>query len=751
MQHVTREASRSELLIFSDVQRINLEQIVGSEVNAVLQMAASPIIRDHFLYPEDEDLRSAATAQLNGFANTLRSRSVFWINHAARTLSLTGGASFPFEPGRPENEWYHMSMHGGRFINFDIHHEPNLGVTNLWINAAVIVQHEFAAQSVGVVGTAINLTDFLNSIFVMHEGDAELYFFNDLGEITVARDHSLVHERVMIDQRFPDAGAQVLNWVNDWAIGGVYALGTREGEVVARLLPAFDWYVLAIYPLGIMDYLGTNVTYVFLGVVLVLVIFFVIAQIAKRMFDTMNAMRRSLRVERDVIATMKDNLDTGLFLMNKDLQIQGAYSKALEGILGTSNIEGKSFAHFLISSFKGDDLISLNDYFEMIINRQFNNKKLNDLNPISEFVYVNPDTKEEKTLKAVFSPVDMGDGNVFVLASLDDISRTKELEQQLKKETNRRDEEVDTLFQVIKIEPSQFDEFILSSGREFERINSFLKDRELETSAAMEKVFQSVHSIKSNALILGLDNFKTKLHDLETKIRKFQDDGADDDDTLQIVIEIESVMKERDRYLRVVEKMDSFRKAPSQKSLDSLAETLIAASKKLADEMGKKVKLTSKLDSSLFKENQKQTVREILIQLIRNSVYHGIEDPDERTTAAKDEIGNITLETVQEKGNVIIHLTDDGRGIDFEKIRHKAISQNLLHEEEPCAQNKLVRILFSPNFSTASSVSEYAGRGVGLDLVKERVKELGGVIKVGSKKGKGTTFVLSIPVDSAVV
>ena len=752
MRTITREASRAELLPLTDVQRINLEQAIANEINVVLQMAASPIIRDHFIDPTDETLRIAAFAELDRLAIDLRSRSVFWIADADHTFHLTGGTNFLFDPSLPQNNWYNTAMHGARFFNVGIYHTPQLGVTNLWINAPVVAQHEFAAQPVGIVGTGLNPADLINAMLLTHEDyNVRLYYFNHLGEITIARDHNLVHERVLISELFPDIGSRIMGWADDWAMGGVYALSSAEGEAVARLIPAIDWYVLAIQHLDITDYLGTNMTYLFLGIVAILLVFFILGQIGKRAFDIINRTRLSLRVERDVISTMKDNLDSGIFLMNKDLLIQGAYSKALEEILGTSEIEGKSFAHFLGSSFSGDDLISLDDYFEMILNRQFNNKKLNDLNPIAEFVYVNPHTKEEKTIKTVFSPVDMGDGVIFVLASLNDISRMKELELQLKEETNKRDAEVDTLFQILRIEPGQFEEFMSSSGKEFERINTVLKDKELSSAEAMTKVFQSVHSVKSNALILGLDNFKTKLHNLETTIRKHQDAGTEDDNSLQIVIELESILKERDKYQQVVDKMGSFIRTPNQKSFDSLLETLNVTSKKVADETGKKVKLTSNFDSSLFKEEQKQTIREVLIQLIRNSVYHGIETPDERAMAAKDETGNITLETTKEDGNVIINLTDDGRGIDFEMIREKGLRQNLIKEEDSHDQNKLIKLLFFPNFSTAGSVNEHAGRGVGLDLVKERIRELGGNIKIGSKKGRGTTFVLSVPVDSAAV
>jgi len=118
----------------------------------------------------------------------------------------------------------------------------------------------------------------------------------------------------------------------------------------------------------------------------------------------------ALHVERDLITAMKDNLKSGLFLMDKDHVIQGSYSKPLEALLGTDEIEGKKFTDFLGASLKAKERDTLEDYFSMVINRSYDVGMLDDINPISEFTYLNELDNTTKTLRGSFASVDQGRG-----------------------------------------------------------------------------------------------------------------------------------------------------------------------------------------------------------------------------------------------------------------------------------------------------------------------------------------------------
>jgi chemosensory pili system protein ChpA (sensor histidine kinase/response regulator) len=139
-----------------------------------------------------------------------------------------------------------------------------------------------------------------------------------------------------------------------------------------------------------------------------------------------------------------------------------------------------------------------------------------------------------------------------------------------------------------------------------------------------------------------------------------------------------------------------------------------------------------------------------LEHLLRNAIAHGLENREARLAANKEEIGEIGLTLVQEGNEIILTFSDDGAGLDFERIRARGIASGLLQPETEASNDQLVDLIFSPGFSTASEVSQVSGRGIGMDVVKTEVTGLGGRIEVVSTPGQGTSFRLYIPLTLAV-
>jgi len=140
-----------------------------------------------------------------------------------------------------------------------------------------------------------------------------------------------------------------------------------------------------------------------------------------------------------------------------------------------------------------------------------------------------------------------------------------------------------------------------------------------------------------------------------------------------------------------------------------------------------------------------EEISDPLMHIIRNALDHGVESPQERAAARKDAKGRITLTAYQQGNSVVIDVSDDGRGIDPEKIRSAAAQKGLAVTGDP------YELLFVPGFSTASEVSEISGRGVGLDVVKKNIQDLKGSIDVISEVGKGTTFRIMLPITLAII
>jgi two-component system chemotaxis sensor kinase CheA len=142
-----------------------------------------------------------------------------------------------------------------------------------------------------------------------------------------------------------------------------------------------------------------------------------------------------------------------------------------------------------------------------------------------------------------------------------------------------------------------------------------------------------------------------------------------------------------------------------------------------------------------------------LTHLIRNAADHGLETPAERENAGKPRTGFITMKAYHEGGYVNIDIIDDGKGIDVEKVREKAIEKGLISKTDAAVMGELevLRLLFNPGFSTADKITDLSGRGVGMDVVKTNIEKLGGTIEIFTASGKGTTFRLLLPLTLAII
>ena len=168
---------------------------------------------------------------------------------------------------------------------------------------------------------------------------------------------------------------------------------------------------------------------------------------------------------------------------------------------------------------------------------------------------------------------------------------------------------------------------------------------------------------------------------------------------------------------------------------------------------GKKIKFTveggeTELDRAILDD-----ITDPLVHLIRNSMDHGIELPEDRISVGKAEEGYIKLSARRERDDVIVEVEDDGVGIDIEDVRKKAVEKGILSQEEVDKLDDEVvkKLIFLPGFSTSKDVGELSGRGVGLDVVKTRVEALGGSVKIYSNKGEGMKVLLSLPPSMAIV
>ena len=171
----------------------------------------------------------------------------------------------------------------------------------------------------------------------------------------------------------------------------------------------------------------------------------------------------------------------------------------------------------------------------------------------------------------------------------------------------------------------------------------------------------------------------------------------------------------------------------------------------VAGELGKEIRLVlegeeTELDRSVIEE-----VADPLVHMIRNAADHGIEPPAEREAAGKPRCGTITLRAFHRGGFVVVELEDDGRGLDADRIRRRAIDRGIVRAADRLSDREALELIFAPGFSTAERVSAVSGRGVGMDVVRRNVERIRGKVEIASRPGGGTTFTLWIPLTLAVI
>jgi len=170
-----------------------------------------------------------------------------------------------------------------------------------------------------------------------------------------------------------------------------------------------------------------------------------------------------------------------------------------------------------------------------------------------------------------------------------------------------------------------------------------------------------------------------------------------------------------------------------------------------ARSMNKEIRLRIEGGDTELDKTVIERISDPLKHMIRNSIDHGIEEEKERVSAAKPPYGTITLKAYHQEGNVYIDIIDDGRGIDPEKVRKKAISIGMLSPDEEAGRDKLIGMIFQPGFSTAEQVGDLSGRGVGMDVVKSNIEDLRGSVEIKTREGEGTLIRVKLPLTLAII
>jgi two-component system chemotaxis sensor kinase CheA len=179
--------------------------------------------------------------------------------------------------------------------------------------------------------------------------------------------------------------------------------------------------------------------------------------------------------------------------------------------------------------------------------------------------------------------------------------------------------------------------------------------------------------------------------------------------------------------------------------LTTTFQKLLRVVRDAAHKSGKLVAFCTAGEETEIDRNMVEVITDPLVHMVRNAVDHGLERPEVRERLGKPCTGIIQLRAYHSSGQVVIELADDGQGLDYDKIVQKAIARGLISSAQGLSESDIWQLILAPGFSTADQVTDISGRGVGMDVVRKSIEALHGRIDVISRRGWGTTFVLSLP------
>src|SRR6185503_4399713 len=489
----------------------------------------------------------------------------------------------------------------------------------------------------------------------------------------------------------------------------------------------------------------------------------------------------------DILSTVRE----GLFLLDADLKIGTIHSEATAQLFQRESVAGITFEDLLRELVTPKTLAIATKFVKVLWSERTKENLIRSINPLNEVEILvgEKGSKDAETryLEFNFHRVRREGAITHVLVAIADVTARVALAAQLKGAQDNAQHQMDAFLSILHVDPNQLSSFLDDSDVAFKMINATLRDPARDSASFRRKIdglFRQIHSIKGEASAIGLGSMEARAHALESDLAGLRErTDLSGDDFLPLLTKFDDLVSHSQSVRDMVTKLASFRDSFGKShqpagtaaastgdsttrtpklSEDAIAaeatlqrsarEGFVASAQQLADRIatdhGKKVIVTCKGHDQV-PESYRRPVKDVLIQLIRNSVVHGIEKPADRQAAGKSPEGHIRINFELVEGGRAFRMTceDDGRGLTPEKLRKTAVTKGIINQNDAAAlsDQEAMMLVFRSGFSTANEVTRDAGRGVGMDVIAEIAARLGGRISLNSDIGKNMKLSLSFP------
>jgi signal transduction histidine kinase len=486
---------------------------------------------------------------------------------------------------------------------------------------------------------------------------------------------------------------------------------------------------------------------------------------------------RSERAARDAQEQTKDILKTvkeGFFLLDADYKIGSVWSDALTRLFSRSDFAGLAFEELLKNLVPPATLATAMKYIKLLWGERAHENLMKSINPLGQLeIHVETATgqREARYLQFDFHRVMGPQGVKHVLVSVGDITSSVMLAKDLQESQENANQQVDMMLGVMHIDPVQLMSFLDATETGLQLVNAIMKEparSDAEFRKKLDGLFRELHSIKGEASALNLMSVASRTHALEDMVGELKKKpDLSGTDFLPIVLKLDELLAHlrsvRELGMRLSALRDSAPPAPhsseggtgstariqvnaGKSATDELAHTLQSLAERLAHDHKKKFKLAL-TGIAEIPRSYVPSLKDVLIQMLRNSAVHGIETADVRRAQTKDDVGVVRIEFRKSSEGFELMFEDDGAGLLPEQLKAAAVRKHIVTAEEAAAMDTraAMALIFRPGFSTQEHVSMDAGRGVGMDVVAKSVYAIGGKIGVTTNPGKFTRFKVSLP------
>ena len=485
------------------------------------------------------------------------------------------------------------------------------------------------------------------------------------------------------------------------------------------------------------------------------------------------AAREAQEQTRDILKTVHE----GFFLLDADYRIGSVWSEALTRMFGRRDFAGLSFEELLKDLVAPATLATATKYIKLLWGDRAHENLMKSINPLGQLEIVMDNGhggKETRYLEFDFHRVMGPEGVKHVLCAVGDITSSVLLARELQESQENANAQVDMMLSMLHVEPLQLLAFLDSAETSLNLVNTILKEparSDAEFRKKLGGLFRELHGIKGEASAHNLKSVASRVHALEDMVadckKKPELSGSD---FLPLVLRLDDLLA----HLRSVREMGARlttlkesgpaaaasvaaaaphgSAAPRQsRPVEDLSPALQSMAERLAEDHAKRFRLTVS-GLSEVPPSYAATIKDCVIQMLRNAAVHGIEPPEVRRAHTKHDVGAVSVHFRKVGEGYELVFEDDGAGIATEALKAAALRQQLISEDEARGMDTraAMALIFRPGFSTQDDVSMDAGRGVGMDVVARSVYALGGKIGVSTHPGRFTRFKILLPAAQAV-